>query len=720
MNEYRTRQHRPEHEIVVDLEHLSQESGFVYTFCNIVRNSVWMSPDEAADIDWHHRPNYQELSFLLGLMVKRPLKLTDPPSRETAHEQIRTAIALLEELHLAHGFSPARSAIETPENFEEWVAEYVQSYDDWMSSGSGMVEPIFYGGGGGYYFQYLEMAERRYRDDKAWLEQHLGASFEEILEIAWQLNQLSLARVNSIRDDSTFEEACLHYLEAFLFEPGDIQGITDGSIDSFIRTFSLTPGRANRDLDTIGAYNEVHSHPVLRLEDERFFLPLFFYLADSIYESPYYWMSRDSSYKETGFKNRGNATEKIAHELLTQVFGEDNVFCGVKVKKGKNDVTDIDVLALEGNKAVIVQAKSKKLTEASRKGEGKKLESDFQAAVQDAYDQALVSRNALLEAGNSLTIDGRSIDRLKEAIDEAYIICLTGDYYPSVIFQVESYLQKEESDPYPIAVNIFDLDIMTFYLRDPFDFLYYLRQRSKFAEHFKSDSEIGFLAFHLQGKLFLAEPADYAFIEPAYAQLIEAHFPVAKGHWPRMNAESGLFSKWRNKEFEKIVYEVKMLDHQGIPDVVFLLYDWAGPGADNFIKIYEKTKRGTLRDGKFHDAAVFSNKSNRGITFVSYPETSSYTEEQSYLEKFGALAIAQKQRSRADEWLAFASRSGSQRSFDSLWYSKEPWQPDPDLDDLVEPLLDPRRAVSADGRKIGRNEPCPCGSGQKYKNCHGK
>jgi len=22
--------------------------------------------------------------------------------------------------------------------------------------------------------------------------------------------------------------------------------------------------------------------------------------------------------------------------------------------------------------------------------------------------------------------------------------------------------------------------------------------------------------------------------------------------------------------------------------------------------------------------------------------------------------------------------------------------------------------------KVGRNEPCPCGSGRKYKNCHGK
>jgi len=22
--------------------------------------------------------------------------------------------------------------------------------------------------------------------------------------------------------------------------------------------------------------------------------------------------------------------------------------------------------------------------------------------------------------------------------------------------------------------------------------------------------------------------------------------------------------------------------------------------------------------------------------------------------------------------------------------------------------------------KVGRNEPCPCGSGKKYKHCHGK
>ncbi len=32
----------------------------------------------------------------------------------------------------------------------------------------------------------------------------------------------------------------------------------------------------------------------------------------------------------------------------------------------------------------------------------------------------------------------------------------------------------------------------------------------------------------------------------------------------------------------------------------------------------------------------------------------------------------------------------------------------------------PKKPYVRDGRKIGRNEPCPCGSGKKYKHCHGR
>ena len=30
-----------------------------------------------------------------------------------------------------------------------------------------------------------------------------------------------------------------------------------------------------------------------------------------------------------------------------------------------------------------------------------------------------------------------------------------------------------------------------------------------------------------------------------------------------------------------------------------------------------------------------------------------------------------------------------------------------------------KRAIKSEGGKIGRNTKCPCGSGKKYKRCHG-
>ena len=40
--------------------------------------------------------------------------------------------------------------------------------------------------------------------------------------------------------------------------------------------------------------------------------------------------------------------------------------------------------------------------------------------------------------------------------------------------------------------------------------------------------------------------------------------------------------------------------------------------------------------------------------------------------------------------------------------------------DEVSPAESQKRAKGVDGKKIGRNDPCPCGSGKKYKNCCGR
>jgi preprotein translocase subunit SecA len=43
---------------------------------------------------------------------------------------------------------------------------------------------------------------------------------------------------------------------------------------------------------------------------------------------------------------------------------------------------------------------------------------------------------------------------------------------------------------------------------------------------------------------------------------------------------------------------------------------------------------------------------------------------------------------------------------------------DPGTDEA--PVEQKQAPLKRFGDKIGRNDPCPCGSGKKYKNCHGK
>ena len=66
----------------------------------------------------------------------------------------------------------------------------------------------------------------------------------------------------------------------------------------------------------MGGYNQMHSHPAIELGDGRFCVPLLPNLAQSIYESPYYWMLADEAYRDAAFNNRGDATEIITRDLL--------------------------------------------------------------------------------------------------------------------------------------------------------------------------------------------------------------------------------------------------------------------------------------------------------------------------------------------------------------------------------------------------------------------
>ena len=66
-------------------------------------------------------------------------------------------------------------------------------------------------------------------------------------------------------------------------------------------------------------------------------------------------------------------------------------------------------------------------------------------------------------------------------------------------------------------------------------------------------------------------------------------------------------------------------------------------------------------------------------------------------------------------------------TYDEDWEDEEDWDEEWEEDEYEEPISFPqwrRRGgevqENTDGPVVGRNDPCPCGSGKKYKYCHGR
>ena len=228
--------------IASDLDTLTAEPGFVYTFSLMVLEFLWMTIDQVADINWYQRPNNREMSTLLGFLIKRPIDLSSLPSEEIYEVQRERACSLLEEIHASSSFSPPDSDAGTSTMNTNWPGDLGRDYDRWIRDGDGMVEPIFYSGHGAYDFQYLEMAAKRYSSDNPWLEEYLGTNYDAIIQVARQLTELAESRVRGMKPPSSFKEFCVQVLAIMSFSSSDLPPGDKEAFDAMVDKFALSPG----------------------------------------------------------------------------------------------------------------------------------------------------------------------------------------------------------------------------------------------------------------------------------------------------------------------------------------------------------------------------------------------------------------------------------------------------------------------------------------------
>lgn len=464
------------------LNKLTKSYNFRYIISNIVFNDFIGTSEKLFTKNVQEHLNHNELCFLVGLWLKN-VELDD--SEEIVLEEVEKEVYdVMEKLHYTF-LEDFFKILSSPKTTEEKITN------------PGMLkEAMFYSSDGAYDQQYLDLACEKFRYDQEWLLNNKNLRIEDGKELYHNIKSTIEGRLNS----------------RFKKEPPHIRGLNTlcltkaeitknnkqlvGLLESLCVKINLSN---NQNLLDLGDFNIFKERPIIKIERDKYFIPSLFAISESIYESPFYWLSSDKSYSSKAFFNRGRVAEELTKSILLKIYDQSAIFQNVIISKHKTEqLTDIDILAASGESGIIFQIKSKKLTSLSKNGNLDSIKKDFKLAVEDAIKQGELSKECLQNYEDykfscSNSNFGNAVKKLKEL----FIITIVLDNYPGLTHQTHAILDGFNND-LPVTINIFDLEILVKYLNTTDKFVDYISLRTKFSKKYKAENEMGFLAYHLK------------------------------------------------------------------------------------------------------------------------------------------------------------------------------------------------------------------------------
>lgn len=741
-------------EILDEIYALTHRKGFIYSLLLIIRRDQFVDISEYGIMDSHDRLLTDEIGLLLRYWIINNDNLFDiPDSLEDMSKMKHDAIDLLESLHSSY-IKPMAS-----------VNDWKQAFEESFPKASRLKEAIFYCGDSIYDFEYLDYITEKYKYDAAWLKNKKGYIPEEVIAITralkdcieeknksflgineatrYQLEHPESGKENYVFNDffeylqdfnqdivsdeqekrnNALKLFCDKLLSLFYVDESDIYSFS--GYRAYLQNFSfdLTVGFCEQ-YDGPGYYNVLTSRPLIKVSRTTFFIPVIYWLFMAAYESPYYWMMNDSEYKYVAGDHRGQASEDIVYDILKPVFGYD-LYRDIVVKGArKKDQTDIDILAVVGSVAICFQIKSKKLTEASKRGDLESITSDFGKAVVSANDQGKVCRQHILhpEGIKFFKREGNSSFDMPLGIEDVYIVCLTSENYPALPIQVRELVSISKGEQPPIAFSVFDLRLISHYLDSPYDFAYYIRQRIETADYFYASTEMCFLGYHLQHKLWRDPKRSMILIDDAFASDIDQnYYPLLAG--VEVNPEiieDRIAARWRNESFEKFWGQIAQHHDPRRTKIIFDLFDLSGDAADDLMSMVKQAEeRVKVSGNRVALSTVFDGEPARwGLSYVICPPSFN-TPLHLDME---AVCTVRKYDFHADKWIVIGRMLNSSQMVDAIFVDTCPWAYNAEMEIAVKKYnASSERTQLITNKKVGRNDPCPCGSGKKFKNCHGR
>ena len=693
---------------------LAATQGFAHVIAFLcIRDNFITFREEmrADDMDHLYSPSRlirTEMFTLIGLLMR-----SDPdfglPAPANLATMVQRVDALFEELHQSVSrpwVDAVRKDLLGGEPAKPW------------QMGEAMREPIFYGGEGAFSFQTCDFAAQKYAADDAWLVANRGASISSMVAVAKAAGEFVTEKLTAAVNAGVHALACPSPLDVFCFAPAELApklDLSESTIEACVQAFALPKGHRNQTFNSLHDFNAVNASPIIEKGERRFLLFHFNALAEAVYESPFYWLCADKRYAPTALKHRGEFAEAFAQERFTTVFGPARVYRGVNIERSKGDrIGEIDVLAIFGDRAVVLQAKSKRLTLESRRGNDLQIVGDFKAAVQDAYNQAMNCAAALSDSTLCFSTSKGMKVELPSAFSQIFPVCLIADHYPALAFQTEQFLIRRDEPQVlaPLIIDVFALDVMTEMLHRPLRFLSYLEKRAVHGSKIHIKHEITLLSYHLKRNLWIDDEYDFVMLEDDIAADLEIAMSARRLGLPGKRTPEGILTAIEGSPLDAIIQSIEASPAGPMIDLVMLIYQLSGESLRELREGVDKVLENARQRGSSDFGLGFSTT---GIAihanFALRPEAEARLQWHMLLRKY---------RQRADSWygLGLSPIDGSIRFGKQII---DTWKYDPDLEKAATQFLKTpvtTRATKRTPGALGRNDPCHCGSGKKYKKCH--
>ena len=712
---------RKEQDIFDELAQLCVSPGYAHVIAYLCyrENCVTYSESEGLTPDAMNRDHSitrAEISTLIGLLIKDDIDWT-LPAPSVMQEYLDETEALLQELH--ESMRQPMIAVASEESEQKTPAG-----SDFNPPASGKVlrETIFYGSESAYSFQYRDLAPRKYENDDEWLETNKGFSINTAREIGYVVAKIQNEKLSDTRAGmGKTSPDTWTILPGFTFtdrEVAERANIDVAIAQKVFAAFSVPSTENNRSFQTLNDFNIINAAPLIRYSDDSFVLFQNHSLVEAMYESPFYWMCADRPYRAIAMQNRGRFTEEFCRERLEVVFGKKNVHSNVDIFKSKGEkISEIDVLVLFGNRAIVLQAKSKKLTLEARKGNDQKIRDDFTRSIQDAYDQGYKCAEYLAHGGFKLKGAGTQEITVRHKLKEIYVICVVSSYYPALSFQAREFLKSQSTDtiPPPFIMDVFTLDAMTEMLQSPLKLLSYINRRTNYSDRLHANHELTILSHHIKTNLWVNDELDLLFLGEDISSDLDVAMTVRREDLPGERTPDGILTCLERTTLGRIVKTIEASPGPTTIDLGFMLMTFS---EETFVRVSNKIDEivGLARkDGKDHDLTMPFQEGKTGL--IIHCNDDPVVMADRWLR---AHCTQRKYIEKADTWfgVCISPETATLRFIVKLDHK---WERSAEMDGETQHFLNrvasttpsPRGAT----RKIGRNAPCPCGSGLKYKKC---